>query len=256
MNLHHHDGSCGHSCCLRVENLSVNIGADSILSDINLHIHCGEMVALIGPNGAGKSTFLKAVLGQQEYSGVIAFSEPGQRSKMPRIGYVPQQANFDPAFPVPVQEVVRMGRVRPFSRKFTQEDFAAVQDALRQTETESLAGRPYSALSGGQRRRVLVARALASGPEMLILDEPTANMDEDSENRLSSVLASLKGKTTILLVTHDSDFVSALTDEVLCIGHGETGAADSVVRHRTEPAGNARLVHHETRLPDCHCAGH
>ena len=71
-----HGGGCGHACCLRVENMSVQIGSDKILQDVNLHVHCGEMVALIGPNGAGKSTFLKAVLGQREYEGIIAFSEP------------------------------------------------------------------------------------------------------------------------------------------------------------------------------------
>ena len=88
MNELHYGGSCGHACCLRVENLSVKIGTSHILKDMNLHVHCGEMVALIGPNGAGKSTFLKAILGQREYSGVIAFTEPGQRSHKPRIGYV------------------------------------------------------------------------------------------------------------------------------------------------------------------------
>ena len=81
-----HGGSCGNSCCLRVENLSVTIGTDKILSNVNFHAHCGEMVALIGPNGAGKSTLIKAILGQREYDGVIAFSEPGQRSHKPRIG--------------------------------------------------------------------------------------------------------------------------------------------------------------------------
>lgn len=248
----------GHpGAALEFRGVSFSYGKLPVLRNISFHVHEKTVTALTGKNGAGKTTILKLILGLEKPAAgeITLFGKPAGQQRH-RIGYVPQQANFDPAFPVPVREVVRMGRVRPFSRKFTQEDFAAVQDALRQTETESLAGRPYSALSGGQRRRVLVARALASGPEMLILDEPTANMDEDSENRLSSVLASLKGKTTILLVTHDSDFVSALTDEVLCIGHGETGAADSVVRHRTEPAGNARLVHHETRLPDCHCAGH
>ena len=80
MRLFSHGSGCGDSCCLRVQNLSVQIGGDKILKDVNMHIHCGEMVALIGPNGAGKSTFLKAILGQREYEGVIAFSEPGQRS--------------------------------------------------------------------------------------------------------------------------------------------------------------------------------
>ena len=74
MNIGSHGGSCGHSCCLRIQNLAVKIGSSTILSNINLHAHCGELIALIGPNGAGKSTLLKAILGQQEHSGVISFS--------------------------------------------------------------------------------------------------------------------------------------------------------------------------------------
>ena len=83
MNEIHYGGSCGHVCCLRVENLGVRIGSTEILKDINMHVHCGQMVALIGPNGAGKSTFLKAILGQREYSGVIAFSEPANGATSP-----------------------------------------------------------------------------------------------------------------------------------------------------------------------------
>ena len=71
MNIGTHGGSCGHSCCLRIQGVSVKIGADSILQDVNMHLHCGQIVALIGPNGAGKSTLLKAVLGEREYEGVI-----------------------------------------------------------------------------------------------------------------------------------------------------------------------------------------
>ena len=95
-----HGNSCGDSCCLRVQDLTVKIGNQTILDSINLHVHCGQMVALIGPNGAGKSTFLKAVLGQLDYNGVIAFSAPGQRSHKPRIGYVPQSPAFEPGDPV------------------------------------------------------------------------------------------------------------------------------------------------------------
>ena len=101
MNFPHHGGSCGHSCCLRVENLSVKIGTDPILTDINLHVHCGEMVALIGPNGAGKSTFLKTILGQREYSGVIAFSEPGSAAKSPGLAMFPKALPLIPAIRYP-----------------------------------------------------------------------------------------------------------------------------------------------------------
>ena len=105
MKLFFHGGGCGDVCCLRVQNLSVKIGSETILHDFNMHVHCGELVALIGPNGAGKSTFLKAVLGQVDYDGVIAFSSPGQRDRRPRIGYVPQSPTFDPGDPVSVADL-------------------------------------------------------------------------------------------------------------------------------------------------------
>ena len=118
MKLHYQDGSCGHSCCLRVEHLGVRIGTEQILKDVNLHVHCGQMVALIGPNGAGKSTFLKAILGQREYEGVISFTEPGQRSKKPLIGYVPQSPAFDPSDPVSVADLFACCMSRTHSRTF------------------------------------------------------------------------------------------------------------------------------------------
>ena len=105
MNIGTHGGSCGHSCCLRIQDLSVKIGKDSILRDVNMHLHCGQIVALIGPNGAGKSTLLKAVLGEREYEGIISFSVPGQRTRKALIGYVPQSPAFDPGDPVTVADL-------------------------------------------------------------------------------------------------------------------------------------------------------
>ena len=86
MKLFFHGGGCGDSCCLRVQDLSVTIGSERILHNVNMHVHCGELVALIGPNGAGKSTFLKAVLGQRDYDGVIAFSSPAGAPPQNRLG--------------------------------------------------------------------------------------------------------------------------------------------------------------------------
>jgi zinc transport system ATP-binding protein len=168
-------------------------------------------------------------------------------------------ALFNPAFPITVREAVKMGRLSALSRKFSALDKAAVDDALDQAEIADLANRPYGALSGGQRRRVLVARALAVQPEILILDEPTANMDRESEERLFAVLGRLKGATTILIVTHDTGFVSALTDRVLCMGSREAGAEYGIVQHRTEAAplggtitGAARIIHEES-IPGDQC---
>ncbi|MDR3172313.1 MAG: metal ABC transporter ATP-binding protein [Treponema sp.] len=214
-----------------------------VLENAGFHIHEGECIALVGPNGSGKTTVLKLLLGLEkpqtgtiEILGDAARRFPGTFRGRDQVGYVPQQAAFDRAFPIVVRDVVKMGRLHPFSRKYGAEDKAAVEAALEQVEITVLAERPYRSLSGGQRRRVLVARALAAKPALLILDEPTANMDAESEERLFTTLSKLKGQTTILIVTHDRDFVSSLTDRVLCMGSQEHGA-HGIVQHRIETSG-------------------
>jgi zinc transport system ATP-binding protein len=271
---------------LRFDRVSFSYEGVKVLENASFHIHQGEFVALVGPNGSGKTTVLKLLLGLEiPQSGHIElFGVPGEprRAGRPegsgrpglfsnprdRVGYVPQQAQADRAFPITVEEVVRMGRLKPLSRKFRAGDKAAALEAMERMEISDLAGRLYNALSGGQRRRVLVARALASlaggdGPGILVLDEPTANMDAESEERLFKTLGSLKGSTTILIVTHDRDFVSSLTDRVLCIGRGEGGGM-AIVQHPLEAGsadgwegasgGRSRVLHGES-IPADSCGG-
>ena len=218
-----HGGSCGHSCCLRVENLSVRIGADSILKDVNLHVHCGEMVALIGPNGAGKSTFLKAILGQREYEGVIAFSEPGQRSKKPRIGYVPQSPNFDPSDPVSVADLFAccMSR-RPAFLGLGRKMRETVLECLERVHGEDLIDKRVGTLSGGELQRVLLALALEPMPNILILDEPLSGVDVEGMETLMDMLDEIR-KTydlSILMTTHDFSMLPRYADQVVLIDHG------------------------------------
>ena len=220
MNFDIHGGSCGHSCCLRVENVSVKIGADSILKDVNLHVHCGEMVALIGPNGAGKSTFLKAVLGQREYEGVIAFSEPGQRSKKPRIGYVPQSPNFDPSDPVSVADLFAccMSK-RPAFLGLGKSMRKTVLECLERVHGEDLIDKRVGTLSGGELQRVLLALALEPMPNILILDEPLSGVDVEGMETLMDMLDEIR-KTydlSILMTTHDFSMLSRYADQVVLI---------------------------------------
>ena len=220
MNFDIHGGSCGHSCCLRVENVSVKIGADSILKDVNLHVHCGEMVALIGPNGAGKSTFLKAVLGQREYEGVIAFSEPGQRSKKPRIGYVPQSPNFDPSDPVSVADLFAccMSK-RPAFLGLGKSMRKTVLECLERVHGEALNDKRVGTLSGGELQRVLLALALEPMPNILILDEPLSGVDVEGMETLMDMLDEIR-KTydlSILMTTHDFSMLSRYADQVVLI---------------------------------------
>ena len=217
-----HTGPCGHSCCLRVENVSVKIGADRILKDVNLHVHCGELVALIGPNGAGKSTFLKAILGEREYEGVIAFSEPGKRSKKPRIGYVPQSPAFDPSDPVSVSDLFAccMSR-RPAFLGLGRSMGDLVKECLERVHGEDLIAKRVGTLSGGELQRVLLALALEPMPNILILDEPLSGVDIEGMENLMEMLDEIR-KTydlSILMTTHDFSTLPRYADQVVLIDH-------------------------------------
>lgn len=223
MNLDIHGGSCGHSCCLRVENLSVRIGGDCILSNVNLHVHCGELVALIGPNGAGKSTFLKAILGQRDYEGVIAFSEPGQRSKKPRIGYVPQSPAFDPSDPVSVADLFAccMSR-RPAFLGLGKSMRALVLECLERVHGEELIDKRVGTLSGGELQRVLLALALEPMPNILILDEPLSGVDVEGMETLMDMLDEIRKNfdLSILMTTHDFSLLPRYANQVVLIDRG------------------------------------
>ena len=223
MKIHSQSYDCGHSCCLRVENLSVKIGTEHILKDVNLHVHCGQMVALIGPNGAGKSTFLRTVLGEREYSGVIAFSEPGQRSKKPRIGYVPQSPAFDPSDPVSVADLFACCHSRRpaflgHSKKLRQHTL----ECLERVHGQDLIDKRVGTLSGGELQRVLLALALEPIPNILILDEPLSGVDVEGQTGLMDMLDEIRKDydLSILMTTHNFSMLSKYADTVVLIDHG------------------------------------
>jgi zinc transport system ATP-binding protein len=198
------------------KDVCFSYGNITVLQNVSFEVFQGEFAALAGPNGSGKTTALKVLLGlERPQAGTVTVNAGTVNGG---IGYVPQTAPFDKAFPIPVREVVKMGRLKPWSRRWNEADEAAVLQAMEQSEIADLADRPYAKLSGGQRRRVLTARALASAPKLLILDEPTANMDSESEERLFVILKKLKGSTTIFMVTHDLDNLLPITDRVIRVG--------------------------------------
>ena len=218
MKLFFHGGSCGDSCCLRVQDLSVTIGSQKILHDINMHVHCGQLVALIGPNGAGKSTFLKAVLGQRDYDGVIAFSAPGQRERRPRIGYVPQSPAFDPGDPVSVADLFAccMSR-RPGFLGLSRAMRAKVLECLERVHGEDLIDKRVGTLSGGELQRVLLALALEPLPNILILDEPLSGVDVEGMSSLMDMLDEIRRTydLSILMTTHDFSILDRYADQVI-----------------------------------------
>lgn len=205
----------------RAENLCFGYGRQLVLEEVSFSIAKGESLCVIGPNGGGKSTLLKLMLGLLEpTSGSLEIlGKPPIKSRC-EMGYVPQAIRFDPLFPISAIDIVLMGRldrlrVGPFGKKCRQ----AALEALDEVGLADIAKRPFSDLSGGQRQRVLIARALACEPEILLLDEPTANVDLSVEAQLLESLQKLREKLTIILVTHDLDLVSTIGDSVLCVNH-------------------------------------
>lgn len=218
-----HGAGCGDSCCLRVQNLSVRIGGDKILSDVNLHVHCGELVALIGPNGAGKSTFLKAILGQQEHEGVIVFSAPGQRGRKPMIGYVPQSPAFDPGDPVSVADLfVCCQSKRPAFLGHSKAMRQKILECLDRVHGTDLIDKRIGTLSGGELQRVLLALALEPIPNILILDEPLSGVDVEGQTDLMDMLDEIRDTydLSILMTTHDFSMLERYADQVVLVDHG------------------------------------
>lgn len=207
MSVTKHQGQgCGGHCCLKIEHLGVKIGSDEILRDVNLHIHCGEIVALIGPNGAGKSTLIRSILGQREHDGTITFQPAGEKTRKFRIGYVPQSPSFDPGDPVSVLDlfvtaISRWPVFLPTPAKLR----SKVLECLKRVNAETLIDKRVGALSGGEVQRVLLAMALEPLPNILILDEPMSGVDEVGERQLLDLLDEIRTNydLSILLSTHD-----------------------------------------------------
>lgn len=209
---------------VRFNRVDFSIGGVRVLQNVHFSVRRGEFLYMIGPNGGGKTTILKLILGLLvPESGTIWVlgGIPSQVSS--RVGYLPQYQHFDPKFPVTVMDVVLMGRLRGAVKPvFSRSDREAGAGALKALGLENLAKRPYYALSGGQRQRVLIARALVNAPELLLLDEPTSNVDMHIEEILFDLLERLNRTMTIILVTHDYGVVPRRVERVVCVNQTAT----------------------------------
>lgn len=208
-----------------------------ILSGIDLQVGDGEFLGIVGPNAGGKSTLLKLILGLlQPQRGRIRVLGQRPAAASRQIGYVSQYPSFPRDFPISVEQVVLLGRLgcgRPrlldawWPCRVTRNDRTAARRALAEVEAEDIASRQIGDLSGGQLQRVLLARALVGEPRILILDEPTANIDQRMESEIFDLLKQLNRRMTILVVSHDVAFISQYVSRVACINR-------SLVCHRTD----------------------
>jgi len=207
-----------------LDNLAIGYDSQPVLADISLSVPCGSFTAILGANGSGKSTLLKTLLGlQPPLAGRIRLSPPAGAA--PAFGYVPQFNQFDPLYLVTGYDVVLMGvfgRVRP-GRLVPPSERAFVRDCLQATGAEDFAHQQFAELSGGQKQRVLIARALATKPNILVLDEPTAGVDAAATQALLGFISQLhqQRRLTILLVTHDLPLVRQHAEQVVWLHQGK-----------------------------------
>ncbi|MHA1689851.1 MAG: metal ABC transporter ATP-binding protein [Promethearchaeota archaeon] len=205
------------------------------LHDVNLKIYRGEYILILGPNGAGKTTLLETILGLLKVkNGIIEiFGHPITNAKddlRRKIGYVIQNFEMDPNQPFLVKDIVMIGRVarRGSGRPPNEQDWLAVKESLKVVGMESFMNRPIGRLSGGQQQKVLIAQALCKQPEILLLDEPFANLDLDSQEEIMRLLSYLKSiGITILLVSHGIK-IPPKVDRIIMIDRGWIDVDDSL----------------------------
>ncbi|MGB3764568.1 MAG: metal ABC transporter ATP-binding protein [Ornithinimicrobium sp.] len=211
---------------INVHMASFGYAGSPVVTDVSLTVRAGEVVALLGPNGSGKSTLVRGLLGLNDHLGgeIQVLGVPvTRRSDRTPIGYVPQLHTLSSSVRSTVREVVSTGRLthRPWWRRSTGLDRELVDDALETVGLTDRAQADVATLSGGQQRRVLIARALAGQPEVLIMDEPTAGVDAASQDVLTQVLQRLVDRgVTMLVVTHDLSVLHQVVTRIVAMEAG------------------------------------
>ncbi|HEY5346898.1 MAG TPA: metal ABC transporter ATP-binding protein [Rhizomicrobium sp.] len=235
---------------IATEHLSVRLQGVQIIDNVSISVSRGEIVTLIGPNGSGKTTLLKALLGLVPAQGTVS------RASGLRIGYVPQHFARDRSLPMTVDRFLRLYVPRD-----------AANDALHRTGAASAAQRQLASLSGGEMARVLLARAIAGKPDLLVLDEPLAGVDVAGEAAFYQLIAEIRGALNcgVLLVSHDLHFVMAQASRVICLnghvcceGHAQSVLRDPAFAQLFGPRAAAELAlyaHHHDHSHDGHSHG-
>ncbi len=213
---------------IQAEEVCFSYEKTLILDHINFRIEAGEFVGIFGPNGGGKTTLLELLMGFLEPSQgkLLLFGKTPQQARA-WMAYVPQIARFDRQFPLTVLDIVLMGCLRhsnllgQIPKNFQEK----AENALEQVGLKNKKASAFGSLSGGEAQRVLIARALASDPKILLLDEPTASVDTSTENILYDILMELKREKTILMVSHNLPAMTKRVDQCLLISRKSTSLA-------------------------------
>lgn len=216
---------------IEVHNLSVSYNNVPVVWDVDFNLPKGQIIGIVGPNGSGKSTILKAIMGLLPLaSGNVQIEGKSLELVRDLVAYVPQRESVDWQFPASVEDVVKMGRYKKnkLFNRLTKIDKTLVQEAIHKVKLDEFKNRQISQLSGGQQQRVFIARALAQGASIYILDEPFVGVDMASEKTILDLFIQMKNEgKTIIIVHHDIQTVSEYFDYIVLmntrlIAHGST----------------------------------
>lgn len=240
---------------MKVSHLKVSFNGENVLDDFSLQISAGDMLAVIGPNGAGKSTLLKAILGVVRPQHGTVLLDSGQKKTV--IGYVPQSRALDEETPVSARDFVSLGQVSGLFPWHSAGERKTLKEIMAFTDTLRFAGKPVGRLSGGERQRVFLAQALVRRPDLLLLDESTANLDPEAQIQVMDLVrrTAREWGVAVIFISHDLHQVEAYADHILLMTRRFylTGDRDTILSNREllkkvyRPAGTGRAepLHHE-----------
>lgn len=205
---------------VRLEDVTVYFDGEKVLDRVDFSVKKDDYVGIIGPNGGGKTTLLKVILGLiiPDSGRVSILGMPPEKGRK-FVGYVPQFTEFDKVFPISVQEFVLMGRLpnSPLMKRFGEGDRRKTEEVLKRVDLLHLKDRQLGVLSGGERQRAFIARALATDPKILLMDEPTANIDVKMEKGFYDLLTELHKEIAIVLVSHDISVITVNVGKIACL---------------------------------------
>lgn len=217
---------------IEIKNLSLGYESNIVLKDLTFNIKEGDFICVVGPNGSGKSTLIKGILGLiKPIKGTIIFNNLKQNM----IGYMPQETRVDSSFPASVSEIVMSGTLNSLKGSmYTNSEKSVMLKNLKLLNIENLKDKSFSSLSGGQRQKVLLARSLCATEKLLILDEPSNNLDSTSKKELYKIVKDINKseKITIIMVTHDLDHNNLIGNKILSLREDDVffGTTEEFVR--------------------------
>lgn len=206
---------------IEIDDVAVRFDRKNVLEHVSMTVDQGDFVAITGPNGGGKTTLLRVMLKLlKPTDGKVTYYHDGVITDRLKIGYLPQKSNIDTHFPITVEEIIRSGLISGFFHRGSKKDNEVLDHYVDLCGVREYLHLPIEALSGGQLQRTLLARALVSQPELIVLDEPLSYVDKTFERQIYSMMENLARNHTIVLVSHEMSVISGMANRHIIVDHG------------------------------------